>query len=130
MGGRGASSGISAKGKSYGSEYITLYQSGNIKFIRPTSGSTTPPMETMTKGRVYVTIDPKGRPKSVVYYDKHNKRYKQVYIDHVHFVDGKSTQPHTHKGYIHNEKGDYIPSEKERNLVERVLKTWYNRYSR
>ena len=28
MGGRGSSSGISVKGKPYGSEYTTLYQSG------------------------------------------------------------------------------------------------------
>ena len=34
MGGRGASSGISDKGKKYGSEYTTLYESGNIKFVR------------------------------------------------------------------------------------------------
>ena len=32
MGGRGASSGLSDKGKKYGSEYTTLHQSGNIKF--------------------------------------------------------------------------------------------------
>ena len=71
------------KGRPYGSEYTTLYQSGNIKFVRPITGATTPPMETMTKGRVYVTVDPTGRLKSVVYYDKGNKRYKQVDIDQI-----------------------------------------------
>ena len=30
FGGRGASSGLSDKGKKYGSEYKTLYQTGNI----------------------------------------------------------------------------------------------------
>ena len=34
MGGRGASSGISRSGNKYGTEYSTLYQSGNIKFIK------------------------------------------------------------------------------------------------
>ena len=52
MGGRGASSGISEKGKSYGTEYETLYQSGNIKYVQYNNGSATAPMETMTKGRI------------------------------------------------------------------------------
>lgn len=33
MGGRGSSSGMSVSGKPYGSEYHTVYQSGNIKFV-------------------------------------------------------------------------------------------------
>ena len=58
FGGRGASSGISVNGKVYGTEYTTLYQSGNIKFIRYNdSTASKSPMETMTKGRVYATID-------------------------------------------------------------------------
>ena len=56
MGGRGSSSGISDKGKKYGTEYHTVYQSGNIKFIKISKGNITPPFETMTKGRVYVTV--------------------------------------------------------------------------
>lgn len=59
MGGRGSSSGISDKGKKYGTEYRTVYQSGNIKFIKINKGAATAPMETMTKGRVYVTLDNK-----------------------------------------------------------------------
>ena len=70
MGGRGASSGMSKSGKKYGSEYTTVYQSGNIKFVKPNAGSTTAPMETMTKNRVYVTLDYKNEPKFISYYDK------------------------------------------------------------
>lgn len=33
MGGRGASSGISKRGDKYGTEYRTLFEDGNIKFI-------------------------------------------------------------------------------------------------
>lgn len=33
MGGRGSSSGISDKGKKYGTEYHSVYESGNIKFL-------------------------------------------------------------------------------------------------
>ena len=34
MGGRGASSGMSEKGKPYGSEFRTLLKAGNIKFVK------------------------------------------------------------------------------------------------
>lgn len=44
FGGRGASSGLSDKGKKYGSEYKTLYQTGNIKFVSYNNGSATAPM--------------------------------------------------------------------------------------
>lgn len=58
MGDRGASSGMSVKGKKYSTEYTTIYKSGNIKFIKYNdSTSATAPMETMTRGRIYVTID-------------------------------------------------------------------------
>lgn len=33
MGGRGASSGLSVKGKPYGSEYHSVLKAGNIKFV-------------------------------------------------------------------------------------------------
>ena len=50
MGGRGASSGISKAGKVYGTEYNTIYQVENIKFIvQNEKTSIKTPMETMTK---------------------------------------------------------------------------------
>lgn len=50
MGGRGASSGVSDSGNPYGSEYNTVYQSGNIKFVKQVNASNAKsPMETMTK---------------------------------------------------------------------------------
>lgn len=48
-------------------------------------GSQKAPMETMTKGRVYALIDRnKNAPKSIIYFDKENKRNKQIDLDHVH----------------------------------------------
>ncbi len=127
MGGRGASSGISNKGKIYGSEYYTILKSGNIKFVKYNdSKSATTPMETMTKGRVYVTVNNQNKLKSVTYYDKNNRRYKQIDIEHYHKIDGKKQKPHIHKGYEHNEKGTKTLSEKENKMLERVTKTWYN----
>lgn len=126
MGGRGSSSGISDKGKVYGTEYSTLYQSGNIKFVKINNGSATPPMETMTEGRIYVNVSGNNNLKSITYYDKNNKRFKQIDLDHAHKINEKLEQPHKHKGYLHNEKGDYSISPKEQKMVDRVIKTWYN----
>lgn len=135
MGGRGASGGgrylKNGTYLPYGSEYKTVYQSGNIKFVKPVSGSASAPLETMTKGRVYVTLGTDGKPRYISYYDKHNKKHKQIDINGIaHTINGKKELPHTHKGYLHNEKGDYILSQKETKMVERVRKTWYNHISK
>ena len=129
MGGRGASSGRSDKGKKYGTEYKTIHEVGNIKFVvQNEQGSQKAPMETMTKGRVYVFIDKnKNAPKSIVYFDAKNKRNKQIDLDHVH----KGMKPHAHHGYNHAEhekskKGATNLTPKERKLVEKVKKEWYN----
>lgn len=130
MGGRGASSGMSVKGKKYGTEYKTVFQDGNIKFVKPREGNTTAPMETMTRGRVYVTLDYKEEPKFISYYDKNNKRTKQIDLDHIH----NGMTPHTHHGYEHNEndsaKGAANPTPEERKMVERIKKIWYNHLGR
>lgn len=129
MGGRGASSGMSDKKKIYGTEYKTVHKVGNIKFVTQNErGSQKTPMETMTKGRVYVLIDKnKNAPKSIVYFDAKNKRNKQIDLDHVH----KGMKPHAHHGYNHAEhekskKGATNLTPKERKLVEKVKKEWYN----
>ena len=88
-------------------------------------------METMTKGRVYATINEQGKVKAITYYDKHNKRYKQIdVIGMKHEVAGKKIIPHTHKGYEHDEKGTKAPSAKQRKMIDRILKTWENRPSK
>ena len=131
IGGRGSSSGVSDKGKVYGTEYKSLYQSGNIKFVSPNEGATTAPMETMTHGRVYATVDKAGDVKNITYYDKHNKRYKQIDIKGPgHMVDGKKALPHTHQGYVHDEHGTRLPTAKEQKMIDRILKTWQNRPSK
>ncbi|SHN64503.1 hypothetical protein SAMN02745247_02804 [Butyrivibrio hungatei DSM 14810] len=124
MGGRGASSGISVKGKIYGSEYKSLLTYGNIKFVVPIDGNTTAPMETMSQNRVYVTLDGDGNPKFITYYDKENKRRKQVDLD----VPHKGMSPHTHHGYFHNEndlkKGAANSTTQEKALINLVNSVW------
>lgn len=124
MGGRGSSTGVSANGKVYGTEYRSLLTSGNIKYVVRLDNSASAPMETMTKNRVYVTLSPQGEPKAISYYDKDNKRKKQIDLDKPH----QGVLPHTHHGYNHREndgpKGYGNLTNKERAMVERVQKTW------
>ncbi len=127
MGGRGSSSGISVSGKPYGSEYHIIYRFSNIKFVVVNNGANTAPMETMTSGRVYVTVDKNtNQPKYISYYDKRNNRSKQIDLGHTHIINGVPEKPHTHKGYEHNEKGDRKPTERENKMIDRVMKIWYN----
>lgn len=129
MGGRGASSGVSDSGKPYGSEYYTVYQSGNIKFVKQTDASNAKsPMETMTKGRIYVTLGKNNEPKSIILYSNDGLREKQIDITgKPHTVNGKPLLPHTHEGYVHDENGTRDLTKEERKLVEKVKKIWKNR---
>ena len=131
MGGRGAASGMSidkyGKPKNpYGSEFRVIYQAGNIKFVVSNSGSAKTPMETMTNGRVYATVNDKNEVKAITYYDKNNKRFKQIDVTgRLHTIDGSAAIPHTHLGYVHEERGTRNLTTKEKKMVERVLKTWH-----
>ena len=130
MGGRGASSGMSAKGKSYGSEYKTVLKAGNVKFVKAVGSSATAPLETMTKGRVYVTVNTDDKPKFISYYDKVNKRVKTIDLTKPH----EGVLPHTHHAYKHAEndsaKGYANLTTEEKNMVARVEKLWDNRNSK
>ena len=124
MGGRGSSSGESVSGKKYGSEYKSLLTYGNIKFVVHKDGNPTSPMETMTNNRVYVTLDRDGDPKYISYYDKNNKRRKQIDLT----VPHRGVIPHTHHGYFHKEndtaKGFTNLTAKEQQMVYIVEKVW------
>ena len=124
MGGRGASSGISEKNNKYGTQYTTVLKQGNIKFVTKNDRHSEPLLETMTKGRVYVTVGGNDILQ-ITYYDKNNKRNKTIDLSHKH--NGK--QPHSHHGYLHNEfdgtKGATALTPQEFNMVDRVKRIWY-----
>ena len=101
-------------------------QDGNIKFITIEKGANTAPLETRAKDRIYVTLGDGDNLKCITFYDDDGKRYKQIDLDHQHTVNGRSSQPHVHLGYNHNENGDRLPNEEERALIDRVKKGWYN----
>ena len=125
MGGRGSSSGISDKGKLYGTEYTTLAQFGEIKIVKVNgNNSVTAPMETTTKGRVYATIDKNGDIKHITFHDMNGERNKQI------DVKGKPHNgllPHVHVGYEHNEIADRDLTDKERKYVSNLLDHWENK---
>lgn len=130
MGGRGASSGMSEKGKPYGSEFRTVFKDSNIKFVKASNGSATAPLETVTRGRVYVTVNAADELKFISYYDNQNKRTKTIDLTKPH----KGVLPHTHHGYEHFEndskKGFANLTTEEKAMVARVRKLWYNRRSK
>jgi len=136
MGGRGASSGFSydkngnPKNK-YGTQYHTVYQDGNIRFVQKNDRGSETLMETMTRGRVYVTVgtdDTTGKEEliSIVYFDNQNKRVKEINLNHPH----EGMRPHVHHGYFHAEndgpKGATRLTAKERKMIDHVKSLWDN----
>ena len=100
--------------KPSGTEYTTLYKSGNIKFVKKNEGAPAAPEYTLTPGRVYATIGNKNEIKYVTYFDKHTDYKKQIDVDGVpHVINGKPEPTHTHKGKPHNSKGTHNLSQKE-----------------
>lgn len=128
MGGRGASSGEyyvrNNKIYKYGEEYKTLLQYGKIKFVKANNKSATAPMETQTKGRIYVTVNDRNELRYITFYDNNNKRSKQIDLQK-HIVNGKLEKYHKHKGYKHNGMATEL-NKNEFKLVERIYKKWYN----
>lgn len=120
MGSRGAASGT---GKHpYGSEYKTILQDGNIKFVKyRLADNAKAPLETQTKGRVYVTVNNDNELSFISYYGREGKRSKTIDLLHAH--DGKS--PHSHTGYEHGGKAEDLTDD-EKKLLARVRKAWYD----
>lgn len=125
MGGRGASSGMSDRGNKYGTQYHMVLESGNIKFVKQNdriNGESL--LETMTRGRVYVTVGGNDLLK-IIYFDNENKHAKEINLDHSH----NGMRPHVHHGYYHSEndgpKGGTNLTPEEKRMVDRVEKIWY-----
>lgn len=137
MGGRGAASGLkydkykgySSYGKKYGSEYRTVLQVDNIKFIKPVKGGAKVPEETRGGSkRVYVAVDNMGELKALATYGKNGQRQKQIDLKgypHTTKKGEKIPTPHTHLGYLHDEGGTRPKmTKKEVALVEKAKRLW------
>lgn len=125
MGSRGARSGISDVGKEYGTEYDTILKYQNIKFVKyKDSKSAKSPMETMSKGRIYVTVNGQNELVYITYYDSDGKRKRQIDLNHYHEIDGKKEKPHIHNGYEHDENGSERLGDKEKKIVDKINYIW------
>lgn len=124
MGGRGASSGISNKRHKYGTDYKTIFRSGNIKFIEKNSSNAEELLETMTRGRIYVTLNSKGNPSNIYYFNNELKRNRRIDITQSH----QNMKPHNHHSEeqeLHNgKKGASKLTTEEKKMVERVQKIY------
>ena len=126
MGGRGASSGFSFDKNGnpmnkYGSQYHTILESGDIKFVTKNTRESETLMETMTPGRVYVEVGGNDLLR-IVFFDKDNKR------NHVIERNKRTDEWHTHNGYLHAEYGaaqhEPLSDDDKRTLAE-VKRLWY-----
>lgn len=132
MGGRGARYGVSEKGRKYGTEYHTVLQHGNIKFIRfDLSTSASSPYDTRPGNgrRIYVTVNQKNEPKYITMYRTDGRRLAQIDVSGpAHYQDEKKIEtPHIHIGYEH--QGSHVRelNHWERNLLEKIQTIWYSR---
>lgn len=121
MGGRGASSGLSKN--PYGSQYSTLLEHGNIKFVANTVKNYEPLMETLVPGRTYVQVGGEDIVR-IVFMGEKNKRYKVIE------KDKRTKEWHVHHGYLHAEESEkaHDPlSAMDKAFLEKVNKIWHNR---
>ncbi|MCL2498203.1 MAG: hypothetical protein FWF06_06300 [Symbiobacteriaceae bacterium] len=122
MGGRGSASGVSDKGRLYGTEFETLLSIDNIKFLRHlTTTAATIPLETMSAGRnrVYVLVNEAGTLKSIVFYDSGGRKKRQIDLAHTH----GGQRPHVHIGYEHSP--DIVKlTKKDRAYVDKTRRLW------
>lgn len=81
----------------YGTEYYSVGQVDNVKFIKQREGSLRLPLETRSVNRIYFLLDNGGRLKKIGFYDCDGKQ--SVRID----VLGKSHKgvktPHAHDAF-------------------------------
>lgn len=136
MGGRGAASPSGRYGKKnekiYGSEYHTVLEIGNIKFIKRNSGASSAPLETQINperkpnGRIYVNVSNDDKIRYISFYDQNGKKEKQWDVnDHEHRRGNINYgRNHVHYGYEHNEKGDGVLTPEERRKAAEIFSLW------
>lgn len=133
MGGRGAASGISDKGRKYGTEYHSVLKKDNIKFVKYNFGNTTVPLETMSsdKRRIYATINNQEKVKFITGYSKNGQLAWQIDVSgKAHYVNGERIEtPHIHIGKDHVNTKVKTLNKRYRKILHKVQEAWYNRDS-
>ena len=120
MGGRGASSGfykLNGVGNAYGDEYASVIAPfGSMKFVaRRDKRALKAPDESMTPGRVYVTVRRSdGKMHSIAFIGSDGKKYKQIDVQ-----DHRGMGSHVHEGRSIADKPRGLSS-KERRLFSQA----------
>lgn len=133
MGGRGASSGtykLYGKELHYGDEFesVATFQTsrGEVKvLVGKLANNNKPPMETMTRGRIYAQFDHTGHISSIYFFDENGRRTETWSItthhdSHRHYGSGS----HKHIGYNHSENGGGRLTKQERRFAREVDRKW------
>lgn len=118
MGGRGASSGISKKGKPYGTEFKAFLQVDNIKYVKKIEGATTAPLETMSNGRVYATYNKNNKLKSITLYDENNIKLVEIHPN----IHGNKKLKFGHVHYTVDHGKEKPLPKKYRKLLHKVIR--------
>lgn len=130
MGGRGASFGHSIdkngnpKNK-YGTQYHTVLEVDNIKFVQKNTRQSEALMETMSNNREYVEVGGNNLLR-IVTFGADNKR--NVVLER----DKRTDEWHKHMGYLHGESGKerHLPlTDEDKKHIEKIKRLWYNRRS-
>lgn len=116
--GRGKSK--TGKEAPYGTEFHTVHQVDNIKFIKANDNSNSSPRITQADDRIYVVVGDDNKLKNIVLFDEDKKRTRQIDLDHFH----NGEKPHVHTGYNHD--GEGVMEQADSDLVDRIEKIWYD----
>lgn len=126
MGGRGAASGMSAdrhgnRKNIYGSQYRTVLQDDNIKFVTKNDRGSETLMETMTPGRIYVETGGNDILR-IIFFGEDNRR------NHVIERNKRTGEWHAHNGYHHSEYSEsrHDPlNDDDKIVLAKVKSLWY-----
>lgn len=130
MGGRGASSGVSDKGKKYGTEYNTLLDAGDILFIRRNDNSASAPYETQAgDNRVYATVNKRDKIKFVSTHENHKRKTQIDMTGPTHHDENgnKIKTPHAHDGYEHLDARVRKLTKSEMKMIDEINRIWENK---
>jgi len=124
MGGRGAASGMSVSGNKYGTEYLTIHRSDNIKYLKRNVGKANLPLETMAgdQNRVYASINDKNKIQAIGFYNKNGDKRRQIDLLHTHGGE----VPHVHSGYYHPDDTVRL-TKSDKAYIKKVTRIWNQR---